>query len=81
MKKNSNYDDENSEEKLIKDNQKIQNQTKEATQDMEQSERKKKIIKWSVIGGIVTIAVVLAIVLPITLKKKNDDNPKPTPTE
>ena len=27
------------------------------------------------IGGLITIIVILAIVLPIVLKKSNDDNP------
>jgi hypothetical protein len=38
--------------------------------------RKKKIIKWGLIGGAITIVVVLAIVLPIVLSNKGG-NPEP----
>jgi hypothetical protein len=41
--------------------------------------KKKKYIKWGIIGAIILVAVVLAIVLPITLTKKNNDNPTPPP--
>lgn len=37
------------------------------TQDPRQQKRK-KYIKWGIIGGIILIAVILAIVLPLTLK-------------
>ena len=39
----------------------------------EQRAKKKKIIKWAVIIGILVIAVILAIVLPLTLKSSSDD--------
>jgi hypothetical protein len=42
--------------------------------------KKKKYIKWGIIGAIILIVVVLAIVLPITLTKKNNDNPITPPT-
>ena len=66
---------------LTKDGEVI-NKTKDHTTDLNDSEiRRKKTIKYSIIGGIVLIVVVLAIVLPIVLRnKKNDDNPPgPTP--
>jgi len=38
--------------------------------------KKKKIIKWSIIGGIATIVITLAIVLPLVLiKPKNPVDP------
>lgn len=58
------------------------NKTKDNTQDQNDSViRRKKTIKYSIIGGIVLVVVILAIVLPIVLlKKKDDNNPTPTPT-
>lgn len=43
----------------------------------EQRAKRKKIIKWSLIGAIILIIVTLAIVLPLVLKGKEDDT---TPT-
>jgi hypothetical protein len=41
-------------------------------------EKKRKYIKWGLIGGVILIALVLAIVLPIVLaKKKPVPPPKP----
>ena len=40
--------------------------------------KRKKIIKWSIIGGIGAIVLTLAIVLPIVLIKPNKP-PTPTP--
>lgn len=40
-------------------------------------EKKKKYIKWGIIGTLILIALTLAIVLPLTLGKGGD--PKPTP--
>lgn len=41
---------------------------------------RKKRIKWGVIGLLILIAIILAIVLPITLHKKHNDDPdNPTP--
>lgn len=42
-------------------------------------EKKKKYIKWGIIGGLIFIAVVLAIVLPITLGGGRGPEPPPTP--
>ena len=39
--------------------------------------KRKKMIKWGLIGGAITIVVVLAIVLPIVLTRKSGDNPNP----
>ena len=64
---------------LNKDGELI-NKTKDQTADdlNDSTVRRKKTIKYSIIGGIVLIVVVLAIVLPIVLlNKKNDDNPVP----
>lgn len=36
--------------------------------------KRKKYIKWGIIGGIALIVVILAIVLPLTLMH-HDDNP------
>ena len=41
--------------------------------------RRKKTIKYSIIGGVVLVVVVLAIVLPIVLLNKKDDNNPPEP--
>ena len=41
--------------------------------------RRKKTIKYSIIGGVVLVVVVLAIVLPIVLLNKKDDNNPPDP--
>ncbi len=57
------------------------NKTKDVTgDDQSQDIRRKKTIKYSIIGGIVLIVVILAIVLPIVLLNKDKDTP-PTPTE
>ena len=40
------------------------------TDDSDKAARRKKHIKWGIIGGIILIVVVLAIVLPIVLIKK-----------
>lgn len=40
--------------------------------DSEEDAKKKKYIKWGIIGAIILIAVVLAIVLPLTLIKSDD---------
>lgn len=40
--------------------------------------KKKKMIKWGLIGGAIAIVVVLAIVLPIVLSNKGE-NPGPGP--
>lgn len=50
------------------------------TQDP-RSQKKKKYIKWGIIGGIILIAVILAIVLPLTLKSSGGggDNNGPVP--
>ena len=49
-----------------------------ATQQVEADAKKKKYIKWGLIGGAITIVVVLAIVLPIVLTNKSS-NPEPGP--
>jgi hypothetical protein len=41
--------------------------------------KRKKYIKWGIIGAIILIVVILAIVLPITLTHKDNDNPTPPP--
>jgi len=33
--------------------------------------KRKKVIKWGIIGALILIAVILAIVLPLTLSKKD----------
>ncbi len=43
-----------------------------------EKEKRKKIIKWSIIGAVILIIVVLAIVLPLVLIK-HDDNPVDPP--
>ena len=48
----------------------------------EKAIKKKKYIKWGIIGALILIAVILAIVLPITLSKKDNgggDGPTPPP--
>lgn len=40
-------------------------------------EKKRKLIKWGVIGGITLIILILAIVLPLTL---GGDKPSPPPS-
>lgn len=45
----------------------------------DQEARRKKYIKWGIIGSIVLIIVVLAIVLPLVLIKKNPDVPPGPP--
>jgi hypothetical protein len=47
-------------------------------QSMTQEEKRRKLIKWGIIGGIVLIVVILAIVLPLTLIKPTPPTP-PTP--
>ena len=42
-------------------------------------EKKRKYIKWGIIGGVILIILVLAIVLPLTLGKKKPVPPKPVP--
>jgi len=44
-------------------------------------EKKKKYIKWGIIGTLILIALTLAIVLPIVLSKddKKPDPPPPNP--
>ena len=42
-------------------------------------ERKKKTIKWVLIGVGITVVVILAIVLPIVLTKGSGDNPDVPP--
>lgn len=44
----------------------------------QRNEKKKKIIKFGIIGLLI-VGVILAIVLPLTLKKKPDDPPSPPP--
>ena len=36
-----------------------------------QNEKRNKILKWGLIGGAILLVVILAIVLPIVLSKKN----------
>ena len=43
------------------------------------NEKKRKYIKWGIIGAIILIVLTLAIVLPIILGKKNPVPPTPTP--
>jgi hypothetical protein len=46
----------------------------------EADDKKKKMLKWGIIGGLVLIITILAIVLPLTLRKKPPPNPiGPTP--
>jgi hypothetical protein len=46
----------------------------------EKAIKKKKYIKWGIIGALILIAVILAIVLPITLSNKdNGGNNPPNP--
>jgi cell division septation protein DedD len=40
--------------------------------------KRKKYIKWGIIGALIIIALILVITLPIVLTKK-DDNPSPGP--
>jgi hypothetical protein len=42
-------------------------------------EKKKKYIKWGIIGTLILIALTLAIVLPLTLGKGGDPKPSPVP--
>jgi len=49
------------------------------TTPADQEARRKKLIKYGIIGGIVLIIVVLAIVLPLVLIKKNPDTPPGPP--
>lgn len=42
-------------------------------------EKKKKYIKWGIIGGLILIALTLAIVLPLTLGGGRGPEPTPTP--
>jgi hypothetical protein len=42
-------------------------------------EKKKKYIKWGIIGTLLLIGLTLAIVLPIVLKKGGDPKPSPVP--
>jgi|LauGreDrversion4_2_1035121.scaffolds.fasta_scaffold906479_2 hypothetical protein len=42
-------------------------------------EKKKKYIKWGIIGTLILIALILAIVLPITLGGGSNPGPGPTP--
>jgi hypothetical protein len=54
----------------------------EEAQDLiaiEKKERNKKILKWGIIG-LVIVGIILAIVLPLTLRKKPDPDNPPTPT-
>ena len=47
------------------------------------SQKRKKYIKWGIIAAIILIAVILAIVLPLTLNKNggggDDNGPVPQP--
>jgi flagellar basal body-associated protein FliL len=51
--------------------------------DDEAAAKRKKMIKWIIIGSVLTVAIVLAIVLPITLSKSSGgddpDDPPPVP--
>lgn len=49
------------------------------TRTPEQQAKRKKIIKWGIIGAIITIIIILAIVLPLTLIKSDDNNSPPFP--
>lgn len=42
-------------------------------------EKKRKLIKWGVIGGVTLIIVILAIVLPLTLGGDKPSPPPPSP--
>jgi hypothetical protein len=42
-------------------------------------EKKKKYIKWGIIGTLILIALTLAIVLPLTLGKGKGPEPTPPP--
>lgn len=73
---------------MLKTEQKNINQTtdvnlvasKTGGQTLDQEAKRKKYIKWGIIGAIILIIVVLAIVLPIVLTNKGGgDNPTPTP--
>ncbi len=57
------------------------NHTNNQTDDLEGQirERKKKYIKWGIIGAFVLVALILIIVLPIVLTK--DKKPGPDPTD
>jgi hypothetical protein len=46
--------------------------------DAQKNEKKRKIIRFSIIGLLI-VGVILAIVLPLTLKKKKPIPPKPKP--
>ena len=41
----------------------------------EKAEKKKKIMKWAIIGAIALIVIILAIVLPIVLTRHDDNQP------
>jgi hypothetical protein len=45
----------------------------------EKAAKRKKIIKWSIIGGLSAIVLTLAIVLPIVLIKPDKPTPPPHP--
>lgn len=86
-----NDDDQIAKEPLTKsgDGEKInatQNVTQNQTQGRDYSSiidkdqmRRKKYIKWGIIGGIALIALILAIVLPLTLKSDGGGGNPDTP--
>jgi hypothetical protein len=46
----------------------------------EKAAKRKKMIKWIIIGSAITVCIILAIVLPIVLtKSSNPDDPVPPP--
>ena len=45
----------------------------------DKAEKRKKTIKWAIIGSVIAVIVILAIVLPIVLTKSSGSNPNPPP--
>jgi len=82
MNHNFKDDDEATRSELLKHDQKVNaSDGNYQTTTIDQGAKRKKIIKWGIIGAIITIIVILAIVLPIVLIKKdeNPDNPPVPP--
>jgi hypothetical protein len=80
-----NYDDDNEQRKPLKpgalNETKQENETTvhhEEDDSPDMDEKRRKYIKWGIIGGVVTVCVVLAIVLPLTLGGGGKP-PGPTP--
>ena len=78
-KKDKDFEDEGSQAELLQGGGGQLNGTSKASElvQTDKQAKRKKLIKWGIIGAIILIIIILAIVLPLTLQNSDDKKGPP----